>query len=126
MGAEQSIRARRVAEGIREELSKLLAFEVKDPRASGAVVTRVEMHADLQSGRVFIRRLEAADDDAKRTLVGALEHASGMLRRELTKRLGLRRAPELKYVYDDGQDNAARVEQLLAEVQLERERSRER
>ncbi len=123
MAAEPGIRARRVAEGIREELSSLLEFDVKDPRAAGAVVTRVEMHADLQSGRVFVRLLEGGDFPAQQRLVDALQHASGMLRREVTRRLGLRRAPELRYLYDDGQDNISRVEAILAEIQADRPKS---
>jgi ribosome-binding factor A len=120
MAAEKGIRARRVAEGIREEISSLLEFKVKDPRAAGAVVTRVEMHADLQSGRVFVRLLAGGDLEAQKRLVEALDHASGMLRREVTKRLGLRRAPELRYAYDDGQDNVSRIETILAEIDAER------
>jgi ribosome-binding factor A len=111
-----------VAEGIRKELSSLLEFEVKDPRASGAVVTRVEMNVDLQSGRVFVRLLAGGDIEAQKRLVDALEHAAGMLRREVTQRLGLRRAPELRYAYDDGQDDVSRIETILAEIRAERER----
>ena len=33
--------------------------------------------------------------------------------------MGLRYAPELKFVYDEGQDNASRIEQLLDEVRIE-------
>ena len=40
--------------------------------------------------------------------------------REVTQRLQLRHAPELRFVYDDGQDNTSRVEQLLAEIDHER------
>jgi ribosome-binding factor A len=43
-----------------------------------------------------------------------------MLRREVTQRLQLRSAPELRFVYDDGMDNTTRVEQLLAEIDAER------
>ena len=45
-----------------------------------------------------------------------------MLRREVTRRLGLRHAPELRFQYDEGQDDSVRVEQLLAEIESERRR----
>jgi ribosome-binding factor A len=81
------------------------------------------MSNDLRSARVLVRALEAGDDPARRdTLLAALGRASGMLRREVTQRLGLRHAPELRFVYDDGQDNVSRVEQLLAEIEAERKR----
>ncbi len=84
------------------------------------MVTRVEMNAKFQSGRVFVRLLAGGELEAQKRLVEALEQASGMLRREVTKRLGLRRAPELRYAYDDGQDNVSRIETLLAEIEAER------
>ncbi len=121
MAPEAGTRARRVAEGVRQELASLIAGAVKDPRAVGAVVTRVEMTSDLRSARVAVRLLEGADDEARRkALVGALRRASGMLRREVAQRLALRYAPELRFVYDDGTDHTTRVEQLLDEIAAEK------
>jgi ribosome-binding factor A len=121
MAHEQGTRARRVAEAVREELALLLGDQVKDPGAAGAVITRVEMTPDLRSARIGVRRLEpGADPAAREALVQALGRASGMLRREVTHRLGLRFAPELRFEYDDGLDATTRVEELLAEIAAER------
>jgi len=121
MAGEPSTRVLRIAQGVREELAALLADEVRDPGAAGAVVTRVEMAGDLRSARVAVRLLEGGDDPARRKhLVASLTRAAGMLRREVGQRLGLRFAPELRFFYDDGSDNASRVEQLLAEIESER------
>lgn len=121
MAAEPGVRAKRVAEGVREELASLVAREVKDPRAAGAVVTRVEMTGDLRSAKVWVRLLEATEDaDRRRELVDALSRAAGMLRREVTHRLGLRHAPTLRFLYDEGVERSTRVEELLAEIERER------
>jgi ribosome-binding factor A len=123
MGAEQDsrTRVRRVEKGLREEIASMLAHEVKDPGAAGAIVTRVEVANDLRSAKVHVRLLEGGDDAARRVaVVAALGRATGMLRREVTQRLRLRSAPELRFVYDDGLDNTTRVEQLLAEIEAER------
>jgi ribosome-binding factor A len=123
MAAEQDARTRvrRVEKGVREELSSMLAHEVKDPGAAGAIVTRVEMSNDLRSAKIHVRVLEGGDDPARRVaVVAGLARATGMLRREVTQRLQLRTAPELHFVYDDGLDNTTRVEQLLAEIEQER------
>jgi ribosome-binding factor A len=120
-GPEKGMRARRVAERVRVEVASLLGDEVKDPRAAGAIVTRVEMAADLRIARVHVRLLEGGDDAARRReVVDALRRASGMLRREVTQRLGLRYAPELKFQYDDGVDHVTNVERVLAEIEAER------
>ncbi|HEX3769749.1 MAG TPA: 30S ribosome-binding factor RbfA [Polyangiaceae bacterium] len=118
---DKGLRARRVEGGVREELSTLMAQDLKDPRAAGAVVTRVEMAPDLRSARVHVRLLAGGDDEARRReVVGALGRASGMLRRELTHRLGLRYAPDLRFFYDEGMDAASNVERLLAEIAAEK------
>lgn len=118
---DKGMRVKRVAEGVREQLASLLTDAVKDPRAAGAIVTRVEMTADLRSARVHVRLLEGGDDAARRrAAVDTLRRASGMLRREVTHRLGLRYAPELKFEYDDGVDHVTNVERVLAEIEAER------
>ena len=121
MAGEPGMRARRVGEGVREELAALVARELKDPRAAGAVVTGVEMTDDLRSARVRVRLLAGGEDlEGRKRLVEALGRAAGMLRREITQRLRLRTAPELKFVYDDGADRSTRGEELLAEIEAER------
>lgn len=121
MTGESSTRALRIAQGVREELASLLGAEVRDPGAEGAVITRVTITGDLRSARVHVRLLEGGDDPERRKqLLAALARAAGMLRREVGQRLGLRFAPELRFFYDEGSDNASRVQQLLAEIESER------
>ncbi len=125
------MRAKRVAEGMREALAGLLSREVKDPRAAGAVVTRVEMTGDLRAAKVWVRLLDASGDGGDRAgpsgaghrrkeMVDALTRAAGMLRREVTRRLLLRHAPTMSFVYDEGVERSTRVEELLAEIERER------
>jgi ribosome-binding factor A len=120
-GPDKSLRVRRVEESVREEVASLIADELKDPRAAGAIVTRVEMGADLRAARVHVRLLQGGEDlGRRREVVDALRRAAGMMRREVTQRLGLRYAPELKFHYDDGVDHVSNVERLLAEIEAER------
>jgi ribosome-binding factor A len=109
----------RVAERVREELSRLLARKVRDPRAEGVIVSRVEMTDDLGLARVYFRLLEPSEakiQDAKK----GLEKAKGLLRAELTKTVKLRTAPDLRFFYDEGVDAQTRIEQLFEEVKRER------
>ena len=106
-------RASRVAERIREELAGLLTREVRDPGAAGAIVSRVEVTDDLKIARVYVRTLEGKGQDE---VLVALKRASSMLRKQVTTRLGLRFAPELRFFYDDRQDAVNRIEALLEEV----------
>src|SRR5690349_13314445 len=119
--ASEVKRAQRVAEGIKQELSVVLSTEVRDPRLAFAIVSRVELSDDLRNGRVYVRLLSGGENEAKRKeLLVGLGKAVGMLRREVTQRLGLRYAPDFRFFYDEGLDKASRIEEILAEVDVER------
>jgi ribosome-binding factor A len=73
---------------------------------------------------VFIRLIKDGElpERRKEALLG-LSRAAGLLRKEVTRRLGLRVAPLLAFEYDEGQDEMTRIETLLEEVRAE-ERAR--
>jgi ribosome-binding factor A len=110
-------RAVRVAARLQEELAELIGHEARDPRLSGVVVSRVEMPDDLRSARVYVRLLEGGAN--KKEALAGLARAAGMLRREVTGRLGLKFAPDLRFYYDEAQEKIARIEELLEEVRRE-------
>jgi ribosome-binding factor A len=116
-------RATRIAARIQQELALALTEVVKDPRASGVIVSRVTVSDDLRLASIYVRLVHGGEDAAeqKRALVG-LGKASGVLRREVTERAGLRFAPELRFFYDEGQDARTRIDELLREVDVERKK----
>ncbi len=116
-------RAVRVAARVREVLATILTQEVRDPRISGVVVSRIEMPDDLRSARVYVRMLEGGDDEERRkeALTG-LARASGMLRREVGQRVGLKFAPEMRFYYDAAQEKVNRIEELLEEGRREQKK----
>ena len=119
-------RSVRIGERLREELASLLVREVQDPRVRGAIVTQVQLTADLQLARVRVRlpELDTRDEAAHRKeLLAGLESASGMLRRELGRRLQLRYAPKLAFHFDEAPEKRDRIDMLLAEIDREGKRS---
>ncbi len=113
-------RAVRVAERVRKELALVIATEIRDPRAAGVNVTRVEMTDDLRTARVFFSLLTGGDDPKIRSEAEvALAGASGMIRREVSSRVGLRYAPDLRFIFDNQGDKITAVERVLAEIRDE-------
>lgn len=109
-------RAGRVGEALRDELAVELR-ELRDPRVVGALVTRVEIDADLQHARVFVRHeLGVEDEKVRRAMLKGLEAASGRLRRELARKLTLRTMPALQFLFDEGPDQQRRIEEILREI----------
>jgi len=117
-------RSARVSAILIKELAELLARTVKDPRVAFVTLTRAAMPDDLRSARVMVRLVKDGDvPERRREALAGLKSAAGLLRKEASRRMGLRVAPELTFVYDDGQDEASRIERLLEEVKAE-ERAR--
>ncbi len=112
-------RAARLAGRIRQELMRaLMRGELRDPRLEGLFVSDVRVSADLSVAWVYVRRMAAdlAEEERARAL-GALERASGWLRRELASVLRVRRVPELRFDWDEVPDEAARIERLLEDLE---------
>ncbi|MDX1453841.1 MAG: 30S ribosome-binding factor RbfA [Gammaproteobacteria bacterium] len=106
-------RSTRVAEQLRRELSELVRWQVKDPRAQDVSVTEVELSKDLAYAKVFFSRLDE-DADAIKESTQALNRAAGFLRRELGKSLRMRHVPELRFLYDDSLAKGAHMDALIA------------
>jgi len=98
----------RLEEALREEIATILEGELSDPRIGLASVNQVHLAPDSRSARVLV----AVTGEAEETMEG-LRAASGYIRRELTERLQLRRAPELVFVLDRSEEAEARIEELL-------------
>lgn len=104
--------AERVAEEIRNEVSLMLAGELKDPRLSLSLsVTEVRLRPDLRAVRVFVR-LEGGQEERTAALEG-LKAASGYVRHELVERLQLRRAPEVFFEMDESEEYGRHIDELL-------------
>ena len=105
-----SNRMGRINEEIQRELAALLPT-VKDPRVTGMIsVTAVETTPDLKYAKVYI---SALDKSAEEQVLKGLKSASGWLRRELGRALGLRNTPELSFVRDDSIDKGAHILSML-------------
>lgn len=110
----QGSRPDRVADQLRGELAQMLAREVHDPGVGFVTLTRVHVSPDLQQARVLYTAL--GDDRSRANTARALERAAPFLRRQIGSRLRLKRAPELKFIYDESVAGQDRIEQILNDL----------
>jgi len=108
----------RLGEALREEIETIVEGELGDPRIGLVNVSRVELADDSRSARVYVV-VEGDDAEAERSLEG-LSIAVGFIRREITERLHLRRAPELIFVLDRSEKYQTRVDELLKRTKKKR------
>ena len=109
----QSRRVERVASMIRREISEMLVGGIKDERVSlGMVsVTNVEVAGDLQHCKIFVS-IFGSEEDRSEAMAG-LKSASPFVKGELSRRLKMRRTPDLLFVLDRGLERGTNVLGLL-------------
>jgi ribosome-binding factor A len=105
-------RARRLAERITKIVAEMLERRVKDPRLGFVTVTEARLTADLREATVFYTVYGSPEERVESA--GALRSATGIIRTEVGRQLGLRHTPSLEFVADVLPDNAKRIDDLVA------------
>ena len=101
------IRPDKIARVIREEASRVVLYELADPRIGFVTVTKVKVSADLQHARVYVSVLgDEADRD--RTMA-VLEGAARVVQRAVGPRLKTRSIPIISFEFDPSVQGAIRV-----------------
>ena len=107
-------RPNRLSETLKEEISKLILVELKDPRIGFVTVTSVDVANDLAHAKVYVSVL-GSEDEGKASL-DTLNRAAGFLRTEIGKRIRLRHVPAIVFVYDPSIQHGAHIAKLLRDV----------
>ncbi len=109
-----SERQARLADRIRVLIAQRLEKGLRDPRLGFVTITDVRVTGDLQHASVFYTVL---GDEQERIASGeALKAATGMLRSEVGRQLGVRLTPTLEFIPDALPENAGHIEDLLREA----------
>lgn len=111
------LRAQRIADRVREELSELLLQEISDPRLSGVSVTDVTVDRELSYANIYVSAIEGSQRSQE--ILDGLESAQGFIRRELAQRVELRTFPRLRFHWDPTFERADHIEKLFASLQDE-------
>lgn len=109
-----SLRAEKLREFLKEEVSQIIQRELKDPRIGFVSITDVEVSVDLRHARIFVSVL--GDDTAKAKSMEGLRSAQRYIRGELGKRMQMRYTPEVTFRLDESIERGTRIVSLLREV----------
>jgi len=110
-----SHRIERLNQLIRQEISELLQREIKDPRLGRFVaVTEVDTSIDLRHAKVFVSFI--SNQQQKQDALDALAGAANFFRKEMARKLRLRRIPELSFHWDDSIERGAHIMDLIDRV----------
>ena len=109
-----SPRVLKLADQIKEIVAAMLERRIKDPRLGFVTVTDVRLTGDSRDASVFYTVL-GTDADYTST-AAALQSATGLIRSQVGKQLGLKFTPTLAFIPDSIPESAKAIEDLLAQA----------
>ncbi len=101
---------------VREKVTNIILYRMKDPRIGFITVTKVDLSRDLKSLRVYFSVLGDQADRSKATK--ALENSRGFVRSEVAKALRTRSVPEVEFEYDESGERATRILNIISELDV--------
>jgi ribosome-binding factor A len=89
---------KRFEEEIKKEVSRIVIQELSDPRIGIITISRVSLSKDLHSAKIFITVL---DSEKSESSLLVLNKAKKRIRWFLSKRIQVRRVPELTFFAEE-------------------------
>jgi ribosome-binding factor A len=117
---KESIRAKRTSALLREEISRIICYELKDPRLSAqnlCTVTKVKVASDMKSANVNVSVLGKPAEQRK--VLSALQHASSYIQSRLSHILRLRYTPILTFFLDHSIEKSIHISHIIDECARE-------
>ena len=112
-----SIRTKRVAKLIQEELSYVFLRELNEPELQFVTITEVKVTPDLKIARIYFTTIKKEDREVAQAII---EELKSVIRKELARRVrNLRFIPELEFYIDTTQDYVEKMESLFEKIHEE-------
>lgn len=111
-------RIQRLEKQILQTVAPLISYGLKDPRLQFVTVTGVSLARDLSVAHVRWSVLDAATQRSKAE--HALVDARGAIQQSLGRAMSTRTLPHLEFHYDESLEKAARVDEILIQIEKER------
>ena len=118
-----SVKQKRLEGIIRKNISEIIQFGVKDPDVGFVTITDVQVSNDHSYAKVFVTFL--GQNPRMQAGLRALNRAAGFIRSELSKRMTIRRVPELSFVIDETEMNGRHIDEIIARIHREEKKETE-
>ncbi len=116
-------RTQKVAMAIKEEVSKIILYELKDPRIGFVTITHVDVTHDLKIAHIFYSVM--GDAKGVENSQKGLEAAKGYMRKLLGERLKLRCVPEIVFKKDDSIEQSFHITEVLNRLKKDQEKEKD-
>ncbi len=109
------VRVEKLQELMKQEISKIILTDLKNPKIGFVTVTNVELTNDLRHAKIWFSLFGSTE--VQKEALQALEHSLGFIRSELSKRIRLKFVPELHLQSDKSLDYSDHIQKLLLQIE---------
>lgn len=108
------LRPERVQEALRQEISRIVTGEIKDPRIGFITITKVELSRDLRYAKVHFSVFGEAKHKA--LALKGLNSAKGYIKGMIADRINLRLVPEISFRIDESIEHTKEMHDLFESI----------
>ena len=113
-----SERILRVNSEIQKAISDIISNELKNPLIKGLItVTKVDTTSDLDQSKIYVSIFE---EDTREDVFNAIKHSAGFIRRELARRVEIRKVPFLTFFLDQSYDYGKKIDDAINKINQEK------
>ena len=108
---------------IQKAISQIITYEMSNPKIVGIItISKVDTTPDLDYARVYVSIL---DKESRMEVFNQIRHSANFIRREVAKKVLLRKMPFLEFKLDESFEYRQRIDAVLDEIVKQREDSNE-
>ena len=107
-----SLKSEKLSNQFAEEISKIIALEVKDKSIGFVTITGANVTSDLSFAKIYFTTLGADIKTATKTL----NKASGFIKNELSKKIDIRKMPDMEFIYDESIQYGEKIEKIIEDI----------
>lgn len=112
-----SRRMAKASEAIRETVSTVVLFELRDPRIKNVTVLSAEVSSDLRSAKVYVSIMGSAKEQS--LAMHGLDSARGFIQSKIADRLQTKNTPVIRFILDPSVKRSIEVSRALQEAQAD-------
>ncbi len=104
---------------IQKAISQIITYEMSNPKIQGIItVSKVDTTPDLDYTRVYISILDKA---TRKDVFNEIKHSANFIRREVAKKVILRKMPFLEFKLDESLDYGEKIDSIVDKISKQRE-----
>ena len=109
----KSLKSKKIGSLITREISSIILEDIKDPHIKFVSITDADVSNDLSFAKVYFTCLNR---EYKEETEKALNHAANYIELELSKRIEIRKMPQISVHYDNSIEYGEQIEKKIKEI----------